>query len=201
MRLCRGGSQVVSGVTARAVPSGHDVPAGPDPVLRGRHNLSYINTDVYGDFALAGSIFMDVRCDERFENHYALLYGHHMKNGSMFGDLPLYKDRAFFEENRTGTLMLLDRSCSLTTFACLLADASDGAIFDPEQWRDDIDGLLDYARANALYLHEEAIEAALADERATGIAPRVLALSTCSSEFTNARTVVLAFIVDYMPVA
>lgn len=36
MRLCRGGSQVVSGVTARAVPSGHDVPAGPDPVLRGR---------------------------------------------------------------------------------------------------------------------------------------------------------------------
>ena len=29
------------------------------PVVQGENNFSYINTDVYGDFALAGSIFLD----------------------------------------------------------------------------------------------------------------------------------------------
>lgn len=33
------------------------------PVVQGENNFSYINTDVYGDFALAGSIFLDSDCD------------------------------------------------------------------------------------------------------------------------------------------
>lgn len=34
MRLCRGGSQVVSGVAVGAPPAGHHPPAGPDPAVR-----------------------------------------------------------------------------------------------------------------------------------------------------------------------
>ena len=34
------------------------------PVLQGENNLTYINTDVYGKFALAGSIFLDSRNQE-----------------------------------------------------------------------------------------------------------------------------------------
>ena len=33
------------------------------PILQGQTNLSYINTDVYGDFSLAGSVFLDSRND------------------------------------------------------------------------------------------------------------------------------------------
>ena len=44
------------------------------PVLQGEDNLTYINKDVYGNFALAGSIFLDSNCDRSFQEKYSLLY-------------------------------------------------------------------------------------------------------------------------------
>ena len=76
------------------------------PVVQGESNFTYLNTDVYGSFALAGSIFLDVDCDADFSGRYSLLYGHHMENGRMFGDLDKYKDGTFFRQNTTGTLTL-----------------------------------------------------------------------------------------------
>ena len=62
------------------------------PILQGDDDLTYINTDVYGNFALAGSIFLDVRNTPDFSDAYSLIYGHHMANSKMFGDLDLYKE-------------------------------------------------------------------------------------------------------------
>ena len=86
------------------------------PILQGEDNLTYINTDVYGDFALSGSIFLDSGCDNTFQGKYSLLYGHHMANHKMFGDLDLYRKKKFFDKNTTGTLILLDRSYKLEIF-------------------------------------------------------------------------------------
>ena len=158
------------------------------PVLQGEDNLTYINTDVYGNFALAGSIFLDSHCDNTFHDRYSLIYGHHMANSKMFGDLDLYEDRQFFEENRTGTLILPDRSYNLKIFACLRVSASEDAIFSPEQWAEDTGGLLEYVSANAMYIHEDMIEDISSGEDN----PQILAMTTCSSEFTDARTVLLA---------
>lgn len=169
------------------------------PVLQGETNLTYINTDVYGNFALAGSIFLDSRCERDFSDNYSLLYGHHMEDSRMFGDLDKYKDAEFFEKNRTGMLILPDRICSLTTFACLLVTASDDMIFDPDRWQDNIEELLDYAQKNALNSSEETIEELrqlCEDEDAE--TPQILALSTCSSEFTDARTIVLCVMNKYV---
>ena len=159
------------------------------------------NTDVYGNFALAGSIFLDTRCDREFEQNYHLLYGHHMENSRMFGDLDLYKDGEFFDENRTGTLILPGRVKSLETFACLLVYASDDVIFEPDRWQDDIEGLLEYAQQNALNRSDETIdELRRACEDPEVETPQIVALSTCSAEFTDARTIVLAVMKDYEPV-
>lgn len=165
------------------------------PVLQGETNLDYINTDVYGNFALAGSIFLDSRNDGTFADRYSLLYGHHMEGGRMFGDLDLFKDEKFFNDNRSGTLMLPDRVCTLQIFACLVAPASEECIFQPTQWTTDIDRFIDYARTEALFIDEQMIETTLhqsdAPERV-----KVLAMTTCSSEFTDARTIVLAFLLE-----
>lgn len=157
------------------------------PVLQGANNMIYLNQDVYGDFALAGSIFLDSRNDRTFSDRYSLLYGHHMKNGSMFGDLDLYKDEAFFTKNTTGMLILPDRNYKLEIFACLLIEAGDDYIFEPNQWQNDIDGLISYAEKNALHLHQDTVNELRKDSNL-----QVLALSTCSSEFTDARTIILA---------
>lgn len=159
------------------------------PVMQGKTNLSYINTDVYGNFAFAGSIFLDSRNDSNFNDAYSLLYGHHMEKGKMFGDLDLYKKETFFKENQTGMLILPDRVYKLEIYACLLVPSSDESIFEPERWQSDIEGLLQFADKSALYKNNTAIESNL---RPKDMDPKILAFTTCSSEFTDARTVILA---------
>ena len=158
------------------------------PVLQGETNFSYINTDVYGEFALAGSIFLDSDCDGGFRDPYSLLYGHHMENSRMFGDLDLYKDETFFGENTTGTLILPDRTYQLETIACLLVPASEEAIFETQQWNQNLNGLLDFAQSNALNWSEET-DRKFREDGGT----QLLAMSTCSAEFTDARTILLAW--------
>lgn len=164
------------------------------PVLQGEDNLSYINTDVYGNFALAGSIFLDSGCDNSFSSAYNLLHGHHMEGGRMFGDLDLYKEQKFFTENTTGTLLLPNQTYQLEIFACLVDSSSEHNIYDVYRWQTDIKGLMDYVSQNAMYVHQETIDRTLALEN-----PQVLAMSTCSSEYTNARTIILAAMVPTAP--
>ncbi len=166
------------------------------PVLQGETNLDYINTDVYGNFALAGSIFLDSFNNRSFADCYSVLYGHHMENGGMFGDLDLYKDETFFEENQTGTLILPDRTYNLQVFACMVVPASENRIFTPSTWDKGVEGLLDYAQADALHIASD-IVAQLRERIEAGENPQVLAFTTCSYEFTDARTIILAAMNDY----
>ncbi|MDO5408651.1 MAG: class B sortase [Eubacteriales bacterium] len=158
------------------------------PILQGETNLTYINRDVYGNFALAGSIFLDSRNDRQFHDLVSLLYGHHMEGSDMFGDLDKFKDGAFFDENRTGQLILPDRVYDLEIFACMLVEASEDAIFDPHLYEADIDKLLSLTELEAMHYDAEKV----ADLRAHSGDSQILLLSTCSTEFTDARTIVLA---------
>ena len=155
------------------------------PVVQGQDNLPYVNGDVYGNFALAGSIFLDSRNDSSFSDPYSLLYGHHMENSGMFGDLALYKEEDFFQENSTGYLITPEGVYDLEIFASLVVSASDQYIFDPEIWHTEETAALAHVKENALYLREHIFQHL--DENS-----RILALSTCSGEFSDARTVVLA---------
>ncbi len=157
------------------------------PVLQGATNLTYINKDVYGNFSLAGSIFLDSRNGRDFSDSYNLLYGHHMAQRKMFGDLEKYQKKMFFKKHKTGTLILPDKTYKLEIFACLLANAGEENIFDPRQWQTDIDGLISYAEKNSLQLRKETVKEIKQMED-----PKILAFSTCSTEYTDARTIVLA---------
>ncbi len=159
------------------------------PILQGKTNLTYINTDVYGEFALAGSIFLDTRSNRSFTDPYSLVYGHEMVQDRMFGDLPLYKDEDFFKENRTGELILPDKSYSLKIYAVILTNSFDDMIFNPDSYKNGVSDLIRYAEDNALFLHEEMTED-LKQRANQGL--QILSLTTCSSEFTDARTIVLA---------
>ncbi len=158
------------------------------PILQGETNLTYINRDVYGNFALAGSIFLDSRNDRNFNDIVSLLYGHHMEQSDMFGDLAKFKDEKFFNENRTGLLILPDRSYDLEIFACFLTDASEKVIFEPQEYKADINKLLYFAEQSGMHYDRDKLEAL----RENSGQNQILILSTCSTEFTDARTIVLA---------
>ena len=57
------------------------------PVMQGKTNGEYLNKDPYGNFSLSGSIFLDSRSSPNFSDEYAVIYGHHMDYGKMFGAL------------------------------------------------------------------------------------------------------------------
>ena len=164
------------------------------PVLKGESNYVYINTNVYGEFALSGSIFMDSRC--ALSDDYILLYGHHMANHGMFGDLELFKHNQNFEVYHTGEYMEPGRTHRLHIVASMLVEASDDRIFDPMVWKDDLSGLADYIEEYALLICPEAM-AQLRARLSKGTA-RILALTTCSDEYTNARTILIT-LMDEQP--
>ena len=165
------------------------------PILQGEDNLTYINKDVYGNFALAGSIFLDSNCDRTFHEKYELLYGHHMAEHKMFGDLDLYEKKKFFNKNRTGTLVLPDRSYKLEIFACIKTSANENNIFVPQKWQKSTDGLLKFAEKNAMYIHQDTMKQIGTSKDFS----QILAMSTCSSDYTDARTVILAVMKPYSP--
>ena len=160
------------------------------PIVQGENNLTYINKDVFGNFALAGSIYLDSRNNREFSDRYNLLYGHHMSESRMFGDLDLYKDQEFFEENSTGTLITPSGVYDLKIFACLLAPAGEDMIFDPTRSQTNINKLMTYVQSNAMYIRQDVM-----DQLSGENAPGILACTTCSSEFTDARTILLAIMI------
>lgn len=165
------------------------------PILYGSNNYIYLNRDVYGKFALAGSIFLDSRNEQYFHDRYNLIHGHHMANRKMFGDLDLYKDKTFFEENRTGILFLEDRSYLLTIFSALYAMSYDKIIFAPEKWVDNIEEPLRYAKDISVYKDDEMIERLLMENQYAnqGVKePQIIVMATCSPESDASRFILMA---------
>ena len=157
------------------------------PILKGETNLTYMNKDVYGNFSLAGSIFMDVRNTSDFSDNYTLIYGHNMDEDLMFGDLTLYKDKEFFEENTTATLMTPKETKDYTVAAVLSTSAGTDEIFDPDTWKDNLDGFGEYVKENSTWYHSDLVDMLIKDSETM----ETVSLATCSDESTNERTVVI----------
>ena len=68
------------------------------PVVKGETNDDYIYTSVKGTANSGGSIFMDYRNSDSFLDPHTLIYGHNMKDGSMFGKLKKLYDQDFVDE-------------------------------------------------------------------------------------------------------
>ena len=60
----------------------------------------YIHRDFNGEESTSGAIFIDFRCtmDPRSDN--LILYGHHMRNGTMFKAIMNYEKKEFYEEHK-----------------------------------------------------------------------------------------------------
>lgn len=57
----------------------------------------YIHLSFDGEYASGGTLFMDFRCTLDCGNY--VIYGHNMKNGSMFKPLFKYEKQSYWEEN------------------------------------------------------------------------------------------------------
>lgn len=71
------------------------------PVLQHASNDAfYLDHDMKGKKASCGSIYTEKANSKDFNDNHTVLYGHNMKNGTMFKTLHYYNDKTFFEENK-----------------------------------------------------------------------------------------------------
>lgn len=69
------------------------------PVVQGIDNDIYLHKTFAANENTLGTIFLDVNCKQDFNDRNSIIYGHRMKDGSMFRKLEEYKDKAFWEEH------------------------------------------------------------------------------------------------------
>jgi len=148
------------------------------PFVQSADNDYYLRRDINGKAASTGSIFMDFRCNKDFTSPNTIIYGHHTKNSSMFGSLESFNNSVFFESNKYGYIYLPHANLTLEYFAYMVVHTSDREIYDTQL----SDTYFDYIKQNARYYRE--LELTDAD--------RIVTLSSCSYEFSNARLVLLA---------
>lgn len=68
------------------------------PIVQGADNDEYLYTSVKGTSNSGGSIFMDAANEGDFSDPHTLIYGHNMKDGSMFGKLKKLYDQDRIDE-------------------------------------------------------------------------------------------------------
>jgi len=150
------------------------------PVLRGEDNSLYLNTMISGEYNPAGSIFMDYRCEPDLSGFNTIIYGHHMKNGSMFASLHQYIDQSFYEDHKYMWYLTPEHVYRLDVISGYIgkAEAEVYTIFK------DLDELNSYLSFATLY--SDFTPAQVPEE-----IDRIVALSTCSYEYDDARYVVV----------
>lgn len=71
------------------------------PVVQGKDNETYLHTTYEKNYNFAGTIFVDYENSSDFSDCNTLVYGHNMKNGSMFGKLKEFvSDPKIYEESK-----------------------------------------------------------------------------------------------------
>lgn len=147
------------------------------PVLQCDNNEYYLHHLMDGSYNVNGSIFMDCNNAPDFSDRNTILYGHHMKNGSMFASLMNYKKSGYYEEHDhmyitlPGGVYRMDLLC--------------GAVVEPDDAIYSINPSIDAVNACMnRSTFKTKMEAPTADTK-------IVTLSTCSYEYDDARYAVL----------
>jgi sortase B len=156
------------------------------PVTQGSNNMKYVNTDAEGRYSLSGSIFLDCNNKKDFSDFNSILFGHHMSQKAMFGEIGEFSDRDMFESHLYGNLFFEGKDHGIAFFAFLHEDAYDLSVFLPGIDREGRQAYLDNLRSSAI--HTRDINVTTDD--------RIVLLATCSSSSTNGRDILVGKITD-----
>ena len=147
------------------------------PVVRGTDNDYYLTHLFNREKNKLGALFVDYRNGGDFSGKNTIIYGHNMKDGSMFSSLTQYKAQGYYDNLPTMRLSTPDQDYTVALFAGIVADGS--AEFVRFEFKDDADFLsyIDTVKTSSTF--KSAVE--------VGVDDRIVTLYTCSYEANNAR--------------
>ena len=151
------------------------------PIVQGEDNSYYLTHLFDGTKNSSGSIFMEKENASDFSDDNTILYGHRMKNGSMFACLEKYKEQQYYAEHPEMMLYTPTAAYRIKLFAGYVVDG--GTASFPINFGSDAEqqDFVEDSKERSTFYSEIAPKQ---DEK-------LITLCTCTYEFENARYVVV----------
>jgi len=151
------------------------------PVVKGPDNSKYLKTTFEGNTNAAGTLFVDVDNSGDFTDRNTFIYGHNMKNGSMFGQLRKYKNKDFGKEHPYFYIYTPDgKETTYQVFAVsVVKDTSESY----RKWYNTDEEFLDYIKyIRSIAGYKTDVE--------VGVDSKIVSLSTCTNVSDDERLLV-----------
>ena len=159
-------------------------------VQRPEDNAYYLTHNTDGEESAEGAIFTEDYNSKDFTDPNTILYGHNMKNGSMFRGLHDYMDRSFFDENREVLIYTPDAVLHYEIFAAYLYDSrhlmQSFDFDDPEAFARYLDDIKEIRDMTSFV--DTSMEVSADD--------RIITMSTCYKGMDDRRYLVQAVLVS-----
>jgi len=85
-------------------------------------NTYYLNYNIDGSYGYPGCIYTENMNSKDFTDNNTVIYGHNMKNGTMFAALHKFEDASFFEEHQKVHIYTPEEELNYTIFAAYIYD-------------------------------------------------------------------------------
>lgn len=163
-----------------------------NPIYQAENNSFYLNHNQQKKKSVYGALYFDFKnkiTEEEIDKNL-VIYGHNMKNGSMFGNLKKLKNLNFYKENPLIEFSTLYKDSTYKIFAIFVLNANkkddNGYIYNiyRHKFIDESDFDVWSAEAFARSIIDTSVDVEYGDN--------LITLVTCSSDFENARLVVMA---------
>ncbi len=156
------------------------------PILQGRDNKYYVRRLPSGKWNINGSIFMDYRNSKELSDPNTIIYGHNIKNGSMFGCLKDYRDQNFFEAHSNMYILTPTGNYILEVFAGMTVEV-DSIVYSLSEDKT--------ARAEQInYLFENSAFSPNIKAEDIKENDKLVTLSTCAEETNTKRFVIVGLL-------
>lgn len=158
------------------------------PVVQGSDNSYYLDHDFYGKQDRHGTIFVDCEADLETGGFNTVIYGHHMRDGSMFGILKSYRSEAFYKDHPSFFISLPEEEREYEILAVVRNDIFEGNKEEFQYYdykrienEEDFTAYCQALKENAVY--DTGVEAGVGDELVT--------LCTCDYGSADQRLLVV----------
>ena len=157
------------------------------PVVQGQDNDYYQSHTFDRVSNKCGGIFLDMLNEPDFSDQNSIIYGHHMKNGTMFASLVKYTEQAYYDEHPYLWLVTPEKTYMLRIFSGFLTDT------ESDVWQ------LSFSNSKAYqdWLNEVSRKSNFKSELSPGITDHIVTLATCSYESGDARYVLMGILEEY----
>ncbi len=151
------------------------------PVVQGADNDKYLKTAYDGSKSNSGSIFMNAYNASDFSDQNTLIYGHHMRDQSMFGKLLEFEDPTYLDQHRTFSICTENGTYQYQIFAAYVTYSASFVYTDHFEFSWDFYDYIEKSLASSIL--DMGVEVTEED--------KIVTLSTCTSRGNRAERFVV----------